>query len=348
MNTKAPAICLILALNVSIAAQAAILTVTNTNDNGPGSLREALVHANVGDTIDATGIRGVITLTSGELVVNNSVTINGPGADLLVVDGNGTGTVFRVVSMGPVTISRLTISNGHASSGGGIFNVGVGTLTIMNSALSDNTADLGGGVYNGGTLKIVNSTISGNTSNREGAGIYNAVTLTIINSTFSDNASLIAGAVFNTGTLVITNSTITNNTSMFLAGGVVNLNNFKIGNTILNEGHASPNIYNNSSGIVMSLGYNLSSDDASGILIGPGDQIRADPKLGPLQNNGGHTLTHALLPGSPAIDAGNPNFRSPPFFDQRGPGFLRVVNGRIDKGSFEVQTVATPTPTVTP
>src|SRR5207302_3007791 len=182
-----------------------------------------------------------------------------------------------------------------------------------------------------------NSTISGNTAN-EGAGIYNAVTLTIINSTFSDNAaSQIAGAVFNTGTLVIANSTISNNTSMFLAGGVVNLNNFQIGNTILNEGHASANIYNNSSGVVMSHGYNLSSDDAFGILTGPGDQIETNPMLGPLQNNGGHTLTHALLPGSPAIDAGNPNFTPPASFDQRGPGFLRIVGGRIDKGSFEVQ-----------
>jgi uncharacterized MnhB-related membrane protein len=86
-----------------------------------------------------------------------------------------------------------------------------------------------------------------------------------------------------------------------------------------------------------SLGYNLSSDGAGGYLTGPGDQIYTDPLLGPLQNNGGPTFTHALLPGSPAIDAGDPNFTPPPFFDQRGPGFNRVANGRIDIGSFEVQ-----------
>src|SRR4029077_21230945 len=85
----------------------------------------------------------------------------------------------------------------------------------------------------------------------------------------------------------------------------------------------------------------------SGILTGPGDQINTNPLLGPLQNNGGPTFTHQLLPGSPAIDAGDPNFTPPPFFDQRGPGFDRVVNGRIDKGSFEVQTEGTPTPTPT-
>src|ERR1700747_1798514 len=101
MNTRAAARGLSLVCAVSIAAQASILTVTNTNDNGPGSLRQALVNANVGDTIDATGISGVITLTSGELLVNNGVTIAGAGADLLVVDGNGTGTAFRVTSLGP-------------------------------------------------------------------------------------------------------------------------------------------------------------------------------------------------------------------------------------------------------
>src|SRR5215831_12552525 len=154
MNTKAGAICLSLGFTVSFAVQAAILTVANTNDNGPGSLREALVNAKAGDTIDATGISGVITLTSGELLVNNSVTINGAGADLLVVDGNGAGTGFRVMSMGPVTISSLTISNANGQFGGGIFNGGVGVLTIMDGALSGNTADLGGGVYNGGTLNI--------------------------------------------------------------------------------------------------------------------------------------------------------------------------------------------------
>ncbi len=70
----------------------------------------------------------------------------------------------------------------------------------------------------------------------------------------------------------------------------------------------------------------------------PGSNIiGADPLLGPLQDNGGPTLTHALLPGSPAIDSGDPAFTPPPDYDQRGEGFPRVVNGRIDMGAFEVQ-----------
>jgi hypothetical protein len=67
--------------------------------------------------------------------------------------------------------------------------------------------------------------------------------------------------------------------------------------------------------------------------------------LGPLQNNGGPTFTHALLLGSPAINAGDPNFTPPPFFDQRGIGYDRVVNGRIDIGALEVQPTPTPSPT---
>ena len=119
-----------------------------------------------------------------------------------------------------------------------------------------------------------------------------------------------------------------------------------LGNTILKAGLSGVNIFNNG-GSFITHGYNISSDDGSGFLTGPGDQINTDPMLGPLQNNGGPTLTHALLPGSPAIDAGDPNFTPPPDYDQRGPGFVRVFNGRIDVGSFEVQPTPTPTATAT-
>jgi len=105
-----------------------------------------------------------------------------------------------------------------------------------------------------------------------------------------------------------------------------------------------PNI-SNDSGTITSHGYNLSSDDGGGVLNGPGDQINTNPLLGPLQNNGGPTFTHQLLPGSPAINAGDPNFVGPPDYDQRGPGYERVRGIRIDVGSFEVQDPPAPTPT---
>ena len=333
---RSTAIAVVLLCAVAIRARATTITVTNTNDSGPGSLRQALADAHDGDTVEATGISGVIRLTTGELLVDKSVTINGAGADVLAVDGHATSSVFQIGSGKTVTISDLTIRNGEGNFGGGILNGGGATLTISNSTLSGNIGGFGGGIFNTGTLTIVNSTVSGNTAS-EGAGIYNGATSTITNSTFSGNAAPGAGgAIFNLATLMIANSTLSDNSSG-LGGGVFNLGTLQIGNTILNTGDSGTNI-SNSGGTVTSLGYNLSSDDGGGFLTGPGDQINTDPMLGPLQDNGGPTFTHALLPASPAIDTGDPNFTPPPFFDQRGPGFDRVVNGRIDIGSFEVQT----------
>src|SRR5262249_44184092 len=106
------AVCLTLLCIIAASASADLITVTNTNDSGPGSLRDALAIANDGDTIDATGISGTITLTSGELLVDTSVTINGAGADVLAVDGGMVSRGFRIVSSGlTVTISGFTIRN---------------------------------------------------------------------------------------------------------------------------------------------------------------------------------------------------------------------------------------------
>src|SRR5204863_4677415 len=172
-------------------------------------------------------------------------------------------------------------------------------------------------------LTISNSTLSGNTATFFGGGIYNDgdfggnAALRINNSTLSGNLANSGGAIYNTGSHI---------------GGTATLG---IGNTILNSGPRGGTLFNNG-GTVTSHGYNLSDDDAGGFLTGPGDQINTAPLLGHLQDNGGPTITHALLPSSPAIDAGDPNFTPPPFLDQRGSGFSRVVNGRIDIGSFEV------------
>src|SRR4029077_9192830 len=146
----------------------------------------------------------------------------------------------------------------------------------------------------------------------------------------------------------ITNSTISGN-SAGSGGGIYNSagqfgGRLEFGNTIFNAGASGENIFNNG-GTVTSHGYNISSDNGGGYLNGPGDQINTDPLLGPLQDNGGPTLTHAPLPGSPAIDTGDPSFTPPPDFDQRGPGYPRVFNGHIDIGSFEIQSGPTPTPT---
>jgi hypothetical protein len=117
---------------------------------------------------------------------------------------------------------------------------------------------------------------------------------------------------------------------------MINGGALEIRNTILNAGASGENIFNNG-GTVTSHGYNISSDDGGGLLTGPDDQINTDPLLGPLQDNGGPTFTHLPMPGSPAIDAGDPNFTPPPSHDQRGPCFYRVFGRRVDIGSVETQ-----------
>src|SRR5258706_342291 len=107
---------------------AATITVTSTADSGSGSLRDALAIASHGDTIDATSLPGIITLTNGELLITKSIDIIGPGPDLLAVNGNHRSRVFHILPTNTVVISGLSITNGALLSrevlfsGAGIFN----------------------------------------------------------------------------------------------------------------------------------------------------------------------------------------------------------------------------------
>jgi len=368
-NIKAGAAALALLCTVEVPAPADTITVTNTNDSGPGSLRNALAIANDGDEI-AFAVTGTIALTSGELLVDRNITISGPGADNLAVNGNAKSRVFYIGPATTVTVSGLTVTNGSMTNdfGGGIYN-DHSTLTLSNCAVSGNSATFGGGgIYSDGhagsaILESSNSTFSGNSaSGGSGGGIFSdgqqngSATLDIVNCTVSGNSALFGGGIINNGfqgnaPVTLNNNTVSGN-SANQGGGIYNIGkNFvggsvSVANTIFKTGATGGNIWNDA-GMITSLGYSLSNDDGGGYLTGPGDQINTDPLLGPLQDNGGPTLTYALLKGSPAIDAGDPNFTPPPLYDQRGPGFARVVNGRIDIGSFEVQTGGTPTPSPT-
>jgi predicted outer membrane repeat protein len=199
-------------------------------------------------------------------------------------------------------------------------------------------------------MTIQDSTISGNTAlggdlqGGEGGGISGNNT-TIINSTITGNSALRGGGVAGGGN--IAHTTFSNNSATRDGGALYLTRTLELGNTILKAGASGVNIFNNG-GSLITHGYNVCSDNGSAFLNGPGDQINTDPMLGSLQDNGGPTFTHALLPGSPAIDAGDPKFTPPPYYDQRGPVFWRVRNDRIDVGSFEVQVGTTPSPTPSP
>src|SRR5437762_12051569 len=198
-------ICLIpftLAQRTTRRAPANIITVTNLNDSGSGSLRQALADANDGDTIEFA-VTGTISLTSGELVIDKNVTISGPGSNSLTVRPSSS-SFFRVFDVMPshsITIQGLTISFGYADSaqGGGIFLDEQVTATIADCVLTNNyTGDIGGAIFiNGGAmLTVLNSTITGNTAGTSehggsGAGIYSAGTFTIIDSTISNNTAWI-------------------------------------------------------------------------------------------------------------------------------------------------------------
>jgi hypothetical protein len=269
---------------------------------------------------------GTLTVSDSVVTANRSGNPTPPPFVTPTPGGRGAG----IAQTGPsLQIRRTTISNnissGALSEGGGVFQW-VGLITIAESTINNNHADDGGGFYSlssQASATITNSSISSNSAGH-GGGIFNSAPVSIRHSTISNNA---ASAASDGGGIYV------------YGGGALELEN-----TVLKAGASGANI-SNYGGPVTSHGYNLSSDNGGGFLTGPGDQINTDPLLGPLQNNGGPTLTHMPLSGSPAIDAGDPNFTPPPVTDQRG--FLRVYNSRIDIGSFEVQPIPRPTPAPT-
>jgi len=330
--------------------------VSSTNDNGT-SLRWCICEAQSGATITfAPAVTNAITLTGGELLINKNLTIQGPGARALALNGNAASRVFNI-AYATVTVSDLTITNGHTTGiGGGIYSVN-SVLTISNCSISGNSASFGGGIYNdnavSGTVLIVASTLSGNSASSSGAGIDNVGgtatgAVVVVASTFSGNSSgTYGGGIYHLGlppsspTLKVIASTFSSNSASGGSGGGI-YNAFatlEIGDTILKTGASGANLFN--SGTVTSDGYNLSSDSGGGFLTKTTDQINTDPKLGPLLNNGGPTFTHALLSNSPAIDKGKSFGVST---DQRGAprpyDFSSIANASggdgSDIGAFEL------------
>jgi hypothetical protein len=204
------------------------LTVLNTLDRGAGSLRDAIAQAKSGDTIafDPSLDGQTITLTSGELAINQNLDVEGPGASLLAISGNDTSRVFEIGQGVTATIAGLTITHGQAeasredaggSGGGGILNAG--TLTVANDVLSANTSETHGGAITNGpgaVLTVTNSTFSGNqaiakvnAAHVEGGAIWSSATgrgagptVTIRGSTFIGNRAVGCSGQVNTKNLI--------------------------------------------------------------------------------------------------------------------------------------------------
>jgi CSLREA domain-containing protein len=349
--------------------------VSNTNDAGTGSLRDVIGTVCAGSTISfASNVRGAIKLTSGELLVNKSLTINGPGANLLSVQRSASAsTSFRIFNIADhlnVAISGLTIANGNRAGnlGGGIYNSSA--LTLANVTVSGNTADIGAGIYTARTATISNSTISGNivSGNNVGDGggaIYNQGNLKLVNSTLSGNIAHLTGGGGqgggirnNNGNVTISSTTVAANSAdqaggIYSDGGSITFENSIIAQNTSADG---PDLH----GTFTSNGFNLvGNNSAATIAVRATDQIGTpgsliDPLIGPLQDNGGPSFTHALGSGSPALDKGNSSGLK---IDQRGlprpsddPSIANVSGGDgSDIGAFEFQVPApTPTPTPTP
>ena len=348
-------------------------TVNTLNDDLAGgtcsviscTLRDALNSATNGDTIQFAVTGTILLGNAGTLMITKNVTINGPGATKLVVDGNShnansvSGPVLYINKGIIASLIGITIEGGSnvgmGKEGGGIINAG--TLKLSNSMILNNGATAGGGIANEDVLVVNNTIFYGNFAPEGfGGGIATDIgtITTISNSTFYDNlAGTEGGAISNGGIMTISNSTISGNTSSstgggdsggIAGGGTLNLLSDIVAQNVADND--DPDIYYNA-GNIKSLGYNLIGNGTGSSIIASGtDQIGTkdrpiDPLLKPLADNGGSTQTMAITSSSPAYQKGfcsGNNTISPPdpavTTDQRGTGYER--KSPCDVGAFEV------------
>lgn len=337
--------------------------VYSTADSGGGSLRNALTNANrAGGSVIFFTTGGTINLASALPDISRSVQILGPGADDLTIQRSYAPSTpaFRIFTVDSptgatpdvtVTVSGLSIANGQAEFGGGIYaNVG-SVLTLTNCSVSDNSASVGGGIFgNVATLTVTACTLSGNAAAAGGIGFGGGIDsffgrTTVIDSTVANNSADSGGGIANAdGVMTVTNCTLTGNSAPgpFFGGGGLYTDNqtagsLSLANTII-AGNTSATQGPDVSGPVTSLGYNLIGDQSGGSGFVASDLLGVKPLLAPLGNYGGPTQTMALLPGSPAINAGSNALAvdasgSPLATDQRG--LNRYAQGTVDIGAFE-------------
>ena len=328
-----------------IAAAPALVVVTNTSDTGAGSLRGAIAGAAPGATIVVNLACGsTIKLASGPLIVDRTLSIVGPGARCLTVSGNNASRVFAITEPGAdVGLSGMTITQGRATGGGGLQNLGA-NLTLTDLAIVGNNGlgGAGGGVdHEGGTLRITGSTISGNRNTFRGGGVQiGSGDATIVNSTVTGNASVRGGGLRSAGGAKVTlvHATVSHNTATGAGSGGGNLSALNgtvmLQNSIVAQGSGTDPDLDPAGGAYLSLDYNLI--ESGTFTAGAHDVVGMNPSLDPLGNNGGPTDTRMPHAGSAAIDAipaaGGCNGAGAQF-DQRG--LSRPQNAGCDVGAAE-------------
>lgn len=312
-----------------------------TNDGGGLMLSNVNIINNTGDYGIRNQNHGPFTFDGGLVSGNQgggiyNSTSSATLSNLSIVSNTGGGGVYNSgATLTHLTMNHCVVMSNTATSGGGIFNGGVGAQAdIYNTSISGNTATAaGGGVYNNGSMILNGSTIDHNHA-RTGGGIdQSGGSLHLTNDTLSSNtASDNGGGLYNRSDTILTNVTFNGNTASGpeTGGNIFNVWQLATQNTIVANSEADGNCFN-SDGFLNSLGHNLDSANTCGFGA-MGDLTNTNPLLGPLQDNGGATLTHALLPGSPAIDTGDNN--GCPLTDQRGVS--RPQGAICDIGAFEV------------
>lgn len=320
------------------AVQTNYYTVTNLNDSGAGSLRQAITDAiastgSSGDIVFQSGLTGTITLASTLPAINTSnINIEGPGANVLSISGNNAVSIFNI-SGNPsiVNVSGLTIENGQAmpASGqpGGLSNNG--QTTIEDCAFNFNTGDTGGAIYNEFVLTVRDSTFLLNVpSSVGGGGILNQRALIAVNSTFNDNRAynVNGGGLDNMGAAIVEDSTFSGNE--VLNGGV--------GGGIFND-PGQPLLLENT---IVSGNLNLQTNTADDCAFcgtpGAGNLIGGTANLGALAYNGLNATLQTMipLPGSVAIQGGDPT-QLPPSVVNDERGFPRTTGGKLDIGAVQ-------------